>query len=97
MKSLLLRIILYLMGIVFLGHEYCSCCEFRCLSDPVPTQGIEGKMKVGMSGRMGGGMERDCNVVYGLLYIALCHQGMKEGWDEERRAIWEGACRVDRT
>ena len=25
-------------------------------------------------------MERDCNVAYGLLYIALCHQGMKEGW-----------------
>ena len=32
-------------------------------------------------------MEGDSNMAYGLLYIALCHQGMKGGRDEERRAI----------
>ena len=29
---------------------------------------------------MGNGVEGDCNAAYGLLSIALCHQGMKEGW-----------------
>ena len=33
-------------------------------------------------------MEGDCNMAYGLLSIALCHQGMKGGRDEEERAIW---------
>ena len=37
-----------------------------------------------MSGRMGDGVEGDCNMVYGLLSITLCHQGMKGGRDEER-------------
>ena len=50
-----------------------------------------------MSGRMGDGVEGDSNMAYGLLSIALCHQGMKGGRDEERRVIWEGACSVDRT
>ena len=45
------------------------------MSDLVPTQGIEGKMKGGMSGRMGEGMERDCDAAHGLLNIALSHQG----------------------
>ena len=67
------------------------------MSDPVPTQGIEGEIEGGMSGRMGDGVEGDCNMAYGLLSIALCHQGMKGRRDEERRAIWRGACRVDST
>ena len=42
-------------------------------------------------------MEGDSNMAYGLLYITLCHQGMKGGREEERRAIWRGACKVGRT
>ena len=66
------------------------------LSDPVPTRRIGGGIE-GNGGRMREGTELDCIAAYCLLRHSTVSSGMKGGQNEEGRAIWKGACSLDRT